>query len=69
MKLLGTLCMLLLFLLTGSRQVGEAEKNSALCCQAAMTLQIGIASCALVGTIVCTATAESAYYKTGTGRQ
>lgn len=39
MKLLGTLCMLLLFLLTGSRQVGEAEKNSALCCQAAMTLQ------------------------------
>lgn len=26
MKLLGTLCMLLLFLLTGSRQVGEAEK-------------------------------------------
>lgn len=29
MKLLGTLCMLLLFLLTGSRQVGEAEKNSA----------------------------------------
>lgn len=31
--------MLLLFLLTGSRQVGEAEKNSALCCQAAMTLQ------------------------------
>lgn len=39
MKLLGTLCMLLLFLLTGSRQAGEAEKNSALCCQAAMTLQ------------------------------